>query len=79
MGTTALVLVIVGLVVSFGAFMFAGRNMIRGVTGAGSDPEEGFFGMIRGHIGAMVVMALGGLLSSIGVILGVVWLIGKLT
>ncbi len=62
----ALILIIAGLLFSFGAFIFAAINMFRGVS------RGDMGGLFTGHIGAMIVMALGGLLFAIGVIIGVV-------
>lgn len=62
-----LVLVIVGLSISLGAFAFAAINMFRGMSS--KDPFSGFDSMFKGHISAMIVMAFGGLLFVIGLIL----------
>jgi len=64
----AVTLIIIGLVIGFLAFCFAALNMFRGVT----SPSFSFGGMIAGHLGAMVVMAFGGLLFAVGVILGII-------
>lgn len=54
----AVVLIIVGLLISFGAFAYAAMNMASAFTDH------------RKHLRAMVVMAFGGLVTSIGVVLG---------
>jgi hypothetical protein len=72
----ALVLIVVGLVIGFAAFCFAAINMFRGVTG--KDPFSGFDGMLKGHIGAIIAMAFGGLLFVIGLILAGVDVLSRL-
>lgn len=62
----AQILVVIGLVIVFVAFAFAGINMLRGVTS--KDPFSGFEGTFKGHLIAMIVMALGGLLFVVGLI-----------
>lgn len=71
----ALVLIIVGLLIIFGAFVFAAINMLRVVT---SRTSSGLGGMFVGHIGAMVGMAFGGLLFVTGLILAGVDLMSRL-
>ena len=61
---TSVLLIIVGLVIGFGAFIFAAYNMYRGVSGG-----SGFGGMFKGHLGAMAAMAFGGLLFVIGLVI----------
>ena len=68
-------MIIVGLVIGVVAFVFAAVNMARGVT----SPNSNFSNMIRGHLGAMVVMAVGGLIASIGVLLFITNLLNKIT
>ena len=67
----ALTLIIAGLLLGFGAFVFAAINMFRSVTREGS-----FSGFFKGHIGAMIAMAFGGLLFLIGIIIAVGIVIG---
>src|SRR4030065_2199838 len=73
--STWLVLVIGGFVIGFGAFVFAGFNMMRVFS---PSRNSGFSAFFRGHIGAMIVMALGGLLFFVGLILGIVELLNRL-
>jgi len=58
----AVAMIIVGLVIGFGAFVYAAKNMM---SDGGS-----FDGMFKNHIKAMIVMALGGLIATIGFLLG---------
>lgn len=66
-----LTMINIGLVIVFLAFAFAAVNMFRGGTG-----RSGFDGLIAGHLGAMVFMALGGLIFIIGLIRLVINLVG---
>lgn len=61
-------LIIVGLVLGFGAFVFAAISMLRGVTNRG--PFSGFDSLFKRHIGAMIVMFFGGLLFVAGFVIG---------
>lgn len=70
--TIPVVLIILGLLIGFGAFVFAAINMMRGGTGGDFDS------MWRGHIGATIVMALGGLIFIIGLVLAGVDVLSKL-
>ncbi len=64
----ALLLIITGLIIGFGAFVFAAISMLHGVTG--KDPFSGFDRLFKRHIGAMIAMAFGGLLLLVGLIIG---------
>ncbi len=70
--TFPVLLIIIGLLIVFGVFVFAAINMMRGGTGGDFDS------MWRGHIGAMIAMAFGGLLFVIGLILAGVDVLSKL-
>ncbi|PWU24024.1 hypothetical protein C5B42_01015 [Candidatus Cerribacteria bacterium 'Amazon FNV 2010 28 9'] len=59
----AVALMVVGIVIGFGGFVFAASNM------ASFGGEEGFDGMFGNHIKAMIVVALGGVLFLIGLVL----------
>jgi cell division protein FtsX len=59
----ALVFIIGGLVTCFGAFVFAVINMSR------SRSFDRFDSIFKGHLGAMVAMALGGMSLIFGLIL----------
>ncbi len=69
--STAIIVLISGLVVSVGAFAYAGRNMYKMFTDG--DVVGGF----KNHIGAIVVMALGGLVTTVGLILWITDLVTK--
>jgi hypothetical protein len=71
--TLALILIVSGLVIGFGAFIFATFNMLRGVTR--EDPFSGNF--FAKHIGAGLVTAFGGLVTFIGVIILVANILGQ--
>lgn len=71
--TLALILIIAGLVICFGAFIFAAVNMLRGVTR--EDPFSGNF--FAKHIGAGLVMVFGGLVTIIGIITLVANILGQ--
>ena len=62
MYTLGFVLLGVGTVVSFGAFIFATKNLL----GSGDRSTDKLF---FGHIGAMIAMAIGGLASTAGIII----------
>lgn len=64
-----LVLLIVGLLVVFGSFVFAAVNMARMVTGRGNASLSGGF---TRHIGAIIGMATGGLVAIIGIVILIV-------
>ncbi len=68
---TWLLLVIAGLVVGFLAFAFAIYNMFCN----GLSFEIGK--LFTGHLGAMIFMALGGLMMAIGVVMLVAQLVAK--
>ena len=70
-------LIIVGIIIVFVGLAFALRNML---SDRGSrDSFEGFDNMFKHHIGAMIVMAFGGLLSIIGLALFVVRILSNLS
>lgn len=60
----ALIFIITGLVISFGAFIFVIINMLRGRDNFGS-----FNSKIVGHVVAMIIIVFGGLLFFVGLIL----------
>ena len=62
--TVALILIVSGSVIGFGAFIFAAVNMFRDVKK--KDPFSGNF--FKRHIGAEIVLAFGGLVILIGLI-----------
>lgn len=68
----AIVLVVSGLVIGFGAFVFAAVNMLRGFTAEGS-----FSGFFRKHIGAMIAMALGMVIFVLGVVIAVAEIVSR--
>lgn len=72
----SLAFIILGLVISLVAFIFAAINMLRGMTK--EDQFSGFDSMFEGHIGAMIAMAFGGLLFVIGLILAGVDVLSRL-
>jgi hypothetical protein len=61
-------LMIAGVIIGFLAFAFAAVNMLRGFNSQGS---MSFGGLFAGHIGAMIGMALGSAIFSIGLIMTV--------
>lgn len=71
--TVPIVLFVLGLLISFLAFAFAARNMAGGMKGTKSVD-----GTITGHLGAMVLMAFGGLMSTVGFIWGLVLIVQKI-
>lgn len=78
----AIGLIILGLVIAAGSFIFAAVNMgkqVRDVFAGDSDPFSGFAGMFTRHIGAMIGMVVGGLIAAIGVVLGIVQLVQMFT
>lgn len=58
----AVAMIIGGLVIGFGAFVYA----VKGLMYDGGS----FDGLIKNHLRAMIVMALGGLITMIGFVLG---------
>ena len=64
---SALTLIIVGLVICFIAFVFATVNMIGRATRHNQFSK--FSGMFKKHIVAMIILALGGLIFLIGLII----------
>lgn len=64
--TGPVILMVLGLLLALGAFVFAALNMVRGVSNF--DPK----GLFTGHIGAMIVMAIGGVCFWIGAIWGII-------
>lgn len=79
----AIGLIIAGLLVGFGAFAFAGLNMGRHVSRTFSGKQNfdqsfnSFGGMFGRHIGALIGMGAGGLMSVIGIILLILTLLGN--
>jgi hypothetical protein len=67
MFTTGLVLLIVGLVVSFLAFVMAAKGFIDMFNG-----KIDFGQLFVGHIMKIIAMGFGGLLASIGLILFII-------
>ena len=65
--SSAVYLVIIGLVVCFIAFGFAALNMMNSATNRNSDQ-----GTFKKHLAAMIVIAFGGLLSMLGIVLAIV-------
>ena len=67
-------LIISGVVLCFGAFVFAALNMGRQAnktfSGDFNSEARGFGGMFGRHIGAMIAMAGGGVLVVLGFIFG---------
>lgn len=63
--TVAFVICAVGLITSFGSFVFAALNMGRSVSSDSYSFEDAF----RRHVGAMVGVALGGLCLALGVLI----------
>lgn len=74
----AIGLIVVGLVIAVGSFVFAAVNMgkqVRDVFAGDADPFSGFGGMFTRHIGAMIGMVFGGLIAVVGAIIGIVQLV----
>jgi hypothetical protein len=71
--TGGIVLLILDVLMDLGAFAFAAKNMAGGVRRPFDDHE----GMFSRHLGAMVVMAIGGSVGLVGVILIVLHILGK--
>lgn len=67
----SLILIIVGALVGVGAFAFAAGNMLSVLR----NEEWSLLGLFTGHLGAMIAMLVGGLISSLGTILLVVALV----
>lgn len=63
----ALVFIIAGLIICFGAFVFAAINILRHIID--KDPFWGLDRMFKRHIGAMIVIVFGVLLFFVGIIL----------
>lgn len=63
--TTGIVLIIVGVVLGGGALLFAIGNLMRGINNRRSSAGR----VLTGHLGAMVVMAIGGLVAIIGLLM----------
>lgn len=74
--TAGIVLIIVGLLVGLGAFAFAGKNMVSMTKDPFGDSGLMEKGMGK-HVGAMLAMAGGGVISLIGILLLVLALIEK--
>jgi len=73
---TGLYLAIGGLVIGIGAFVFALINLVR--HGSNLDSLD-WRSLFMGHIGAMVVMVLGGLIFFIGAVIALVNVFIELT
>jgi len=71
---SALLLVVFGLLLVFGGIIFALINMGRNF---GRSAEGSFFRMLTGHLRSMFVMAIGGLLFFIGIIIAVVEIVSR--
>ena len=67
----SIILIVVGALAVLGAFVFAAWNMFSTL----SSKEWSLFGVFGKHLGAMIVMAVGGLVSGIGTILLIVALV----
>jgi len=79
--TVGIVLLVIGVVACGGAFIFAAMNIQRFSKNSDTfdmgevafyKKRNGFGGFFNRHIGATVIMALGGLVSSVGVVLIIV-------
>ena len=71
---SALLLVVFGLLLFFGALIFAFINMFRGAGDLGNGNFRRWF---SGHISAMLVMAIGGVLFFIGIIIAVIEIVSR--
>ena len=78
----AIGLIIVGVVIAFGSFVFAAINMGKQAKNfLGGDVDKtfsGIGGMFGRHIGAMIGMVFGGLILTAGLIIGAVQLVQSL-
>ena len=68
-------IMVVGLAIGFGAFIFGAVNIFRGITN--KSPSFDFGGMLKQHMSAVVAMAFGGLLFGLGLVLLIVNLTGR--
>lgn len=71
MYTLGFVLLGIGALIGFVAFAFAGINMVKGTKGSAKN-------MFGNHVGAMIAMGFGGLVSGAGVIVLIVTAIKNL-
>lgn len=71
---SALLLVVAGMLLVFGALIFAFINMFQG---AGDLGDGNFRRWFSGHLRAMFVMAIGGVLFFIGIIIAVVEIVSR--
>jgi len=71
---SALLLVVAGMLLVFGALIFAFINMFQG---AGDLGDGSFRRWFSGHLRSMFVMAIGGLLFFIGIIIAVVEIVSR--
>lgn len=67
--TWGLILLIGGIVLAFGSFIFAVVNMGFGAAKTMKGKRSSFGSMFVGHLGAMIGMACGGMMSAIGIVL----------
>ncbi len=77
----AIGLIIIGVVIAFGSFVFAAINMgkqARNFLGGDVENSSGIGGMFGRHIGAMIGMVFGGLILTAGLIIGAVQLVQSL-
>ncbi len=72
--STAIIVLISGLVISVGAFAYAGRNMHKALFDEADLNGDGF---LKDFIGAIIVMAVGGLVATVGLILWITDLVTK--
>lgn len=70
------VVFVFGLLIGFASFVYAAVNVYRGVTS--DEKKYSLNSLIKGHLGAMIGMALGGLVSTIGMAWGLFDLLLKL-
>lgn len=72
--STGFVLIVIGIVLGGGAFLFAIGNMVRGINNKG----HSFEGVFKGHLGAMGVVAVGGIVATIGLVMVIADFVQKL-
>lgn len=66
----AIGLILVGLVVGLGSFIYAAKNMKNTILG-----DKGLEGGLTGHVSAMIASACGGVTALFGLILLIVQLV----
>ncbi len=76
----AIGLIILGVVVAGGSFAYAAINMVKTASNMfneneSSDLFSGFGAMFKRHMFAMIGMVVGGLITFVGVVMGIVQLV----